>query len=95
MHFGTKSWSKIVVRRRYADLSIESSKNVYVPNVKGTYATYLSIAIVEFEEWSMASFFSDCKVPGSCENLFANYRINYQKLCDITKELNCPIVSIE
>ena len=32
------------------------------------------------------------KVPGRCENSFVNYRINYQKLCDlmrqITKELN-------
>ena len=37
-------------------------------------------------------YYSSRKVPGRCENSFVNYRINYQKLCDlmrqITKELN-------
>ena len=33
MHFGTKSWSKMVVRWRYADLSMESSKSFSVLNV--------------------------------------------------------------
>ena len=41
-------------------------------------------------------YYSSRKVPGRCENSFVNYRINYQKLYDlmrqITKELNWPIV---
>ena len=32
MHFGTKSWSKMVVRWRCADLSMESWRNVCVAN---------------------------------------------------------------
>ena len=39
-------------------------------------------------------YYSSRKVPGRCENSFVNYRINYQKLCDlmrqITQELNWP-----
>ena len=46
MHFGSKSWSKMVVRWRYADLSMESSKNFYVLNVKATYATCLSMTLI-------------------------------------------------
>ena len=44
--------------------------------------------------WRMIDslYYSSRKVPGRCENSFVNYRINYQKLCDlmrqITKELN-------
>ena len=37
-------------------------------------------------------YYSSRKVPGRFEDSFVNYRINYQKLCDlmrqITKELN-------
>ena len=37
-------------------------------------------------------YYSSQKVPERCENSFMNYRINYQKLCDlmgqITKEMN-------
>ena len=49
--------------------------------------------------WRMIDslYYSSRKVPGRCENSFVNYRINYQKLCDlmrqITKDLNWPLVS--
>ena len=48
--------------------------------------------------WRMIDslYYSSRKVPGRCENSFVNYRINYQKLCDlmrqITKDLNWPTV---
>ena len=48
--------------------------------------------------WRMIDkvYYSSRKVPGRCENSFVNYRIKYQKLCDlmrpITKELNWPTV---
>ena len=39
-------------------------------------------------------YYSSRKVPGKFENSFVNYRINYQKLYDlmrqITKDLNWP-----
>ena len=47
--------------------------------------------------WRMINslYHSSRKVPGWCENCFVNYRINYQKPCDlmrqITKELNYNI----
>ena len=43
-------------------------------------------------------YYSSRNVPGRCEISFVNYRINYQKLCDlmrqITKVLNWPSVCI-
>ena len=41
MHFGTKSWSKMVVRWRYADVSMKWLRNVCVMNAKSTYTTWL------------------------------------------------------
>ena len=47
--------------------------------------------------WRMVDslYHSSRKIPERCENSFVNYRINYQKLCDlmrqITKEMNWPI----
>ena len=39
-------------------------------------------------------YYSSRKIPERCENSFVNYRIYYQKLCDlmrqITKEMNWP-----
>ena len=49
--------------------------------------------------WRMVDslYYSSRKIPKRCENSFVNYRIYYQKLCDlmrqITKEMNWPIVS--
>ena len=43
MHFGTKSWSKMVVRWRYAHLSMESLRNICVMNAWSTYTTWLLI----------------------------------------------------
>ena len=44
-------------------------------------------------------YYSSRKFLGRCENSFVNYRINYQKLCDlmrqITKELNGPNGSVQ
>ena len=43
-------------------------------------------------------YYSSRKIQEGCENTFVNYRIYYQKLCDlmrqITKELNWPNLSI-
>ena len=39
MHFGTKSWSKMVVSWRYADLSMEWSRHFCVTNAWSTYTT--------------------------------------------------------
>ena len=53
-------------------------------------------AIVEFEEWSIASIIQVVRSRGGVKTLFVNFRINYQKLCDlmrqITKELNSSTV---
>ena len=49
--------------------------------------------------WRMVDclYYLSRKIPEGCENSFVNYRINYQKLCDlmrqITKEMNWPNVS--
>ena len=41
MHFGTRSWSEMVVRWRYADLSMEQSRKFCVTNAWSTYTTWL------------------------------------------------------
>ena len=41
MHFGTRSWSKMVVRWRYADLSTAQSRKVCVTNAWSAYTTWL------------------------------------------------------
>ena len=48
MHFGTKSWSKMVVRLRYADLFMEWSRDICVLNAWSTYATYLSMTYSDY-----------------------------------------------
>ena len=44
-------------------------------------------------------YYASRKVPVRSEDSFVNYRINYQKFCDlmrqIMKELNGPIVTIK
>ena len=32
-------------------------------------------------------YYSSRKVPGRCENSFVNYRIIYQKLCDLMRQI--------
>ena len=50
--------------------------------------------IVEFEEWSIASIIRVGRFRRGVENSFLDYRIYYQKLCylmrQITKDLNRP-----
>ena len=41
MHFGTTSWSKMVVSWRYANLSTELSRKFCVVTAKATYTTWL------------------------------------------------------
>ena len=45
MHLGTKSWSKMVVRWRYADLSMKLLRNVCVMNAWSTYTTWLLMTL--------------------------------------------------
>ena len=51
--------------------------------------------------WRMVDslYYSSRKISERCENSFQDYRINYQKLCylmrQITKDLNWPIGSVQ
>ena len=51
--------------------------------------------------WRMVDslYYSSRKIPEKCENSFVNYRINYQKLCylmrQITKDLNSASVYLQ
>ena len=58
---------------------------------------FLVNATVEFEEWLKASIIRVGRFRRGVKTLLCNYRINYQKLCylmrQITKDLNSAILS--
>ena len=61
MHFGTKSWSKMVVRWCYANLFMEWSRDICVLNAWSTYATYLSMT-----RWLLLHWKNDIAALWSC-----------------------------
>ena len=63
MHFGTKFWSKMVVRWRYADLSMELSRNVCVKNASFTYTTWLLMTW-----WLLLHWKNDIAALWSCSS---------------------------